>query len=61
MEDEALEDAVVADGTASVEEEPLLRRLNLVHSVLTVASMDTMLHSVQGEPVFRAVVVLHNL
>ena len=47
MEDAALEDAVVADGTAGVEEEPPLRRPNLVHSVLTVGSMDTMLRSVQ--------------
>ena len=61
MEDEALEDAVVADGTAGVDEESPLRRPNLVHSVLTVASMDTMLRSVQGLQVHPVVVGLRNL
>ena len=60
-EDEAMEDAVVADGTAGVEEEPPLRIPDLVHSVLTVASMDTMLRSVQRLQVHPVVVGLRNL
>ena len=55
-----MEDAVVADGTAGVEEEPPLCRPNLVHSVLTVASMDTMLHSVPELQVHPEVVELRN-
>ena len=46
-EDEELEDVVVADGTADVKEEARPLRPELAHSVLTVVSMDIMLHNVQ--------------
>ena len=52
----------MVDGAVVIEEDrKTLHRPKLAHSVLTVASMDTMLHSVQEEPVFWAVVVLHDL
>ena len=60
-EDEELEDVVVADGTADVKEEARPLRPELAHSVLTVVSMDIMLHNVQEMQVHPAAVVLHNL
>ena len=60
--DEAMEDNAVVDGIAVVKEEQVtLRRPNLAHSVTTVASMDTMHHSVLEEPVLRAAVELHSM
>ena len=61
-EDEAMEDDVVVDGTAVVEEDSnLLLRPKLAHNVLTVASTDTMLRSVLEEPALQAAVELHSL
>ena len=60
-EDKDKEDVVVADGTADVKEEVQPLRPELAHSVLTVVSMDIMLHNVQEMQVHPAVVVLHNL
>ena len=61
LEDEELEDVVVADGTADVKEEAPPLRPELAHSVLTVVSMDIMLHNVQEMQVHPVAVVLHNL
>ena len=60
-EDEELEDVVVADGTADVKEEAQPLRPELAHNVLTMVSMDIMLHNVQEMQVHPAAVVLHNL
>ena len=50
-------DGIVAIEAAKV----LLNRPELVYSVSTVASMDTMLHSVLKEPAHEVAVVLLNL
>ena len=57
MEDDAVVDGIVVAGAAKV----LLNRPRLAYSVSTVASMDTMLHSVLKEPARQVVVVLLNL
>ena len=57
MEDDAVVDEIVVVEAAKV----LLNRLELAYSVSTVASMDTMLHSVLKEPTHQVVVVLLNL
>ena len=60
--DEAMEDDAVVNGTVVVEEAKVLRnRPKLAYSVSTVASMDTMLHSVLKEPAHQVAVVLLNL
>ena len=60
--DEAMEDDAVVDGTVVVEAAKVLRnRPELAYSVSTVASMDTMLHSVLEEPAHQVAVVLLNL
>ena len=57
-----MEDDVVVDGIVVVEvAKVLLNRPGLAYSVLTVASMDTMLHSILKEPVHQVRVVLLNL
>ena len=58
-----MEDDVVVDGIVVVEEAQSTTHSDqrLAYSVLTMASMDTMLHSVLKEPVHQAVVVLLNL
>ena len=57
MQDDAVVDGIVVVEAAKV----LLNRLGLEYNVLTVASMDTMLHSVLKEPAHQVVVVLLNL
>ena len=57
MEDDAVVDGIVVVEVAKV----LLGRPELAYSVLTVASMDTMLHSVLKEPVHQVAVVLLSL
>ena len=57
MEDDALVDGIVVVEAAKV----LLSGPELAYSVLTVASMDTMLHSVLKAPVHQVGVVLLNL
>ena len=60
--DAAMEDDAVVDGTVVVEVAKVLRnRPELTYSVSTVASMDTMLHSVLEEPAHQVAVVLLNL
>ena len=60
--DEAIEGDAVVDGIAVVKEEQVtLHRPNLAHSVITVASMDTMPHSVLKEQAHLAVAILHSL
>ena len=60
--DAALEDDAVVDGIVVVEAAKiLLNRPELVYSVSTVASMDTLLHSVPKEPAHQVAVVLFNL
>ena len=60
--DVAMEDDAVVDGTVVVEAAKVLRnRPELAYSVSTVASMDTMLHSVLEEPAHQVAVVLPNL
>ena len=60
--DAAMEDDAVVDGTVVVEAAKVLRnRPELAYSVLTVANMDTMLHSVLEEPAHQVAVVLLNL
>ena len=60
--DEVMEDDAVVDGIAVVKEDSSkLHRPKLAHSVSAVASMDTMHHSVQGQPVDQAVAILHSL
>ena len=57
MEDNAVVDGIVVVEVAKV----LLNRPGLAYSVSTVASMDTMLHSVLKEPARQVAVVLLNL
>ena len=58
----AIEDDAVVDGIVVVEAARILRnRPELAYSVTTVASMDTMLHSVLEEPAHPVAVVLLNL
>ena len=57
MEDDAVVDGIVVVEAAKV----LLNRPELAYSVLNVASMDTMLHSVLKEPAHQVAVVLLNL
>ena len=57
MEDDAVVDGIVVVEVAKV----LLSRPELAYNVLTVASMDTMLHSVLKEPAHQVAVVLLNL
>ena len=60
--DAAMEDDAVVDGIVVVEvAKVLLSRPELAYNVLTVASMDTMLHSVLKEPVHQEAVVLLSL
>ena len=60
--DAAMEDDAVVDGVMVVEAaKVLLNRPGLAYSVSTVASMDTMLHSVLKEPADQVAVVLFNL
>ena len=60
--DAAMEDDAVVDGIMVVEAaKVLLSRPGLAYSVLTVASMYTMLHSVLKEPARQVAVVLLNL
>ena len=60
--DAAMEDDAVVDGIVVIEAAKiLLNRPELVYSVSTVASMDTMLHSVLEEPAHQVVPVLLNL
>ena len=60
--DEAKEDDAVVRGIAVVKvDSSILLRPKLAHSVLTVASMDTMHRSVQEQPAHPAVVILHSL
>ena len=59
--DAAMEDDAVVDGIVVVEVAKVLLRPELAYSVLTVASMDTMLHSVLKEPIRRVAVVLLSL
>ena len=60
--DVAMEDDAVVDGTVVVEAAKVLHnRPELAYSVSTVASMDTMLHSVLEEPAHQVAVVLPNL
>ena len=56
MEDDAVVDGIVVIEAAKV----LLNRPGLAYSVLIVASMDTMLHSVLKEPARQVAVVLLN-
>ena len=57
MEDDTVVDGIVVVEVAKV----ILNRPGLAYNVSTVASIDTMLHSVLKEPARQAVVVLHNL
>ena len=60
--DEAMEDDAEVDGSVVAKEEQVtLRRPNLAHSVIAVASMDTMPHSVLKEQAHPAVAILHSL
>ena len=60
--DEDTEDDAVVHGIAVVKEDSSkLLRPNLAHSVTTVVSMDTTLHSALKEPVHPAVAILHSL
>ena len=55
-------DDAEADGSVVVKEEQVaLHRPNLAHSVLAVASMDTMHRSVLKARVHPAVAILYNL
>ena len=56
-----MEDDAVVDGIVVVEVAKVLLRPDLAYSVSTVASMDTMLHSVLKEPVHQEAVVLLSL
>ena len=56
-----MEDDAVVDGIVVVEVAKVLLRPDLAYSVSTVASMDTMLHSVLKDPVRQVAVVLLNL
>ena len=60
--DVEMEGDAVEDGIAVVKEDQvMLRRPRLVHSVIAVASMDTMHRSVLKARVHPAVAILHNL
>ena len=60
--DAAMEDDAVVDGTVVVEAVKVLRiRPELAYSVSTVASMNTILHSVLEEPVPPVAVALLSL
>ena len=60
--DAVMEVDAEADGSVVAKEDSkILRRPNLAHSVLAVASTDTMHRSVQGQPVHPAVAILHSL
>ena len=60
--DAAMEDDTVVDGTVVVEAAKVLcNRPKLAYSVLIVASLDTMLHSVLEEPAHQVAVELLNL
>ena len=60
--DVEMEGDAVEDGIAVVKEDQvMLRRPNLAHSVIAVASMDTMPHSVLKEQAHPAVAILHSL
>ena len=57
-----MEDDTVVDGTVVVEAAKVLHnRPKLAYSVSTVASMDTMLHSVLEEPAHPVAIVLLSL
>ena len=57
MEDDVVVDGIVVVKAAKV----LLNRPKLAYSASTMASMDTMLHSVLKEPVHQVAIVLLNL
>ena len=60
--DVAMEDDAVVDGTVVVEAAKVLRnRPELAYSVTTVASTDTMLHSVLEEPAHLVAIILFSL
>ena len=60
--DVAMEDDAVVHGiVAAKEDNSTLLRPNLAHSVIAVASMDTMPHSVLKEQAHPAVAILHSL
>ena len=60
--DEDTEDDAVVDGIAVAKEDSnQLHRPELAHSVTAVASTDTMLRSVQKQPVHPAVAILLSL